>query len=164
MNYCQINKSQHTGPPNWKLIQIQNHKKTCGQPDRWTDIQTDGCRYVRTHAHTYVRMYGRTNGQMNGRMDGCMDGQTNGRMYRHIILTLRGLEPMACSCMRCAQLRATHIIPNKRCGQKYGETELGGIFPFSLTLPNLWGNTKGNTPLEFTLALTLAYAFYEFQG
>ena len=47
------------------------------------------------------------------------DGRTN----RHIILPIKGFEPVACGHMRCDKLRTTHIIVKKGGGQPGGETE-----------------------------------------
>ena len=52
-----------------------------------------------------------------------MDGRTEGWIDRHIILPLRGFEPMACGRMRYAQLRAAQIIIKKKRGQPNREKE-----------------------------------------
>ena len=63
-------------------------------------------------------------GQTDGRTDGRMNGRTDRRTDGHIILPLRGFEPMVCGRMSCAQLRAAQMITKKRRGRLDRKTKI----------------------------------------
>ena len=52
------------------------------------------------------------------------DNLTDRRTDGHIILTLRGFNPISCGCMHFAQLWATQMITKKQCGRPYRDTEI----------------------------------------
>ena len=84
------------GPPNWKCIYIFF---SVGVQRRDAFIRVP--KGPRTTRQTYIKSQ-----KVRGRRDGRTEGQTDGLTDGHIILPLKGFEPVACRRMRCVQLWA----------------------------------------------------------
>ena len=100
------------GTPHWKINTNKNYKR---HTDKRTNEQTD----VRPDGHTD----GRTKKLSNGRTNVWTYVLTDRRTDGHIILPLRGFDPMACGRTGCAQLQAVQMIAKKRCERTDRKTD-----------------------------------------